>query len=237
MDDDNDHQMEDAALTHIILDLISSALGGAILLGIILSISRASKPAAGATAPFLLVRLSVGAAGDKVPDSDVLPNLWVKPPGASEGFDLPLEQFDLVSGRSKPGATLEPRFASLMATGNQFHVIGFYRHGEGDARVNLVESSAPGSPIFMLYVAEPTPGVWSFRARYQNRRDLDELLAAGKPVPPISVELVGHVAQDSAAKVVGGRIEKFGNLSPSELTLEVQARPRSGASPAKAKSR
>jgi hypothetical protein len=206
---------EGSMLGYIFLDVISCGLGGAILLGVILAVPRDQKAIAVSTAPYLVVRLEVTDLEGK-PDLQALPNLWVKPP-TGPGADLPLEAFDLKTGRSQPGARVFRGPAARELGRTEVFLTGFFRHADGAAQVGQDEN-AMKVPLYELRLTEPPAGVWEFRARYQNRRDLGDLL--GKGMPAIKARLVGYVAGSGRpAESKETRIE-FGGLG-EPVTLNV----------------
>lgn len=208
-------ELEDAGLTYIYLDVISCGLGGAILLGVILASPREQKPLAVATAPYLSVRAEISSP-DGVPDADALPNLWVKPPGAAAGFDLPLEKFDLKTGRARRGVEVHPELAFVGVSETQIFLTGFYRHDSARAEQlpQDVETRMRGG-LFEALITEPPAGAWEFRIKYQNRRKIETYLADGKQIPAIRVELTAQAAGSATAEVNEGKEKPilFGTLS------------------------
>lgn len=221
MADEDDGGLEDSTLTYIFLDVISCGLGGAILLGVILAVPREQKALPVSAAPYLVVRVEVEDTAVPRDDTLPLPNIWLKPPGA-DGFDLPLEQFDLATGRSRRGAELHPSLAGLDRGGSQVFVTGFYRHGEGRADLDPAgaPAGAPRAPLYELRVTEPPAGEWRFQVRYQNRRDV--VAYFGRQPPAMKARVTAGVP--SAPPAVNERMAPiaFGDLG-AEVGVTVTA--------------
>ena len=69
--------------------------------------------------------------------------------------------------------------------GTQVFLTGFYRHGEGGARLdadNPFEESQR-VPLYEMRITEPPAGAWAFAVRYQNRRQMVEDGFFGKQPP------------------------------------------------------
>jgi hypothetical protein len=187
---------DDDSLNYIFLDVISSGLGGAILLGVILAIPKSPKPTTLTAAPYLTVRATVTDTGNPPkPDLDARPNLWIQAPGQPDGFDLPLEAFDPCTGRSRSAASI-PQFAAAGVTDSQLFLTGYFRHADGAADLIPVADEAQAA-FYEFQITRPPPGKWTFKMRYQNRRGLTDLVV-GRP-PPIRVSLTAHAA--GSAKV------------------------------------
>lgn len=215
-------ESDDGSLGYIFLDVISCGLGGALLLGVILAVPKEQQKTAVSTAPYVVLRAEVWDEKDAVPDFQALPNVWIKPPGAESGFDLPLEQFDLKTGRSRRGVEVHPNLAANGLDNTQLFLTGFFRHAEGVAE--LAESKdRPSVPLYELVIAEPPAGEWEFRIRYQNRRDLLDFLdpAKGK-IPAVSVRVAAYAANASTAMPDKGTPLEFGQRGqPVKVNIPV----------------
>lgn len=214
---------EDGALGYIMLDLVSCGLGSAILLGVILSITRYQAPSGVPTAPYLLVRLELkqpasSGAGEPA-DLNALPNLWIRPPG-HKGFDLPIELFNLDTGRVRSGKELDPHFAPFQMTNSQFYICGFDRHGEGEAYGAV---GAQRVPIYLLLITDPPVGDWEFRVRYMSRRDLRESITQ---IPRLSGTTSVFVADIPQPMTFETELITVGDLSepPAKVTVKPSRR-------------
>lgn len=174
--DDQDVEITDPlALSR--LDVISCGLGGAVLLGIVFTVVRHQPPAAVSAPPFILIEWKVKSAKDEV---FPLINAVIQPPAGAEEFDLPLEEFDLRTGRLKSPSMRQKPDSLIYRTGT-FELLGFSRFGDEDpirttkAGVVVVDDNASSTPTFRIRIANPQAGEWQFRARYQNNRNARNL--------------------------------------------------------------
>jgi hypothetical protein len=186
---------DDDSLNYIFLDVISCGLGGAILLGVILAVPKVPKPTAVASAPYLAVRTNVTASDGKTPDVDALPNIWIQAPGQVDGFDMPLELFDLKTGRVRSTASI-PQLADVGITNSQIFLTGYFRHAEGEAELIPIAKEVK-SAYYELILTQPAAGQWKFRIRYQNRRNIADYV--GEQAPPICVALSVHLGSAATA--------------------------------------
>lgn len=156
------------------LDVISCGLGGAVLLGIVFTIVRHQAPTTVSAPPFILVEWRVEGEKDGV---FPLINAVVQPPNGAKEFDLPIEEFDVRTGRFKPPEKRQQPNSPIYSTAGNYELLGFSRFGDEEA-VRLTKSggvvrddNASSNPTFRLRIANPDPGEWHFKARYQNNRN------------------------------------------------------------------
>lgn len=151
------------------LDVISCGLGGAVLLGIVFSVVRHKPPAEVSAPPFILIEWDVSNVAQ---DSKVFPliNAVIRTPNGDE-FDLPLEDFDS-AGRSKwPVERREPN--SPLYESGDFSILGFSRFGDDSpllrnpSGVLIANRNDSTTPTYQLHIANPIPGPWKIKARYQ----------------------------------------------------------------------
>lgn len=142
------------------LDVISCALGAAILLFLSLSAIRIQKPSETSATRFLHVSVDLVSGMDRR-DSPVI-TFFVTPPGGQTPIDVPAFAFDPVSGRLRPEATALVSFTRLLEKGT-FHVSGSAIEADRERR------EAPASAY--LTITDPVPGEWLFQFAVTNSRD------------------------------------------------------------------
>lgn len=162
----------DDTLSMSFLDVISCALGAAVILGLVFSIVR--REASVTTSSPEFIRLTLHTASSE-PDVHPLLNVIVKPPGHAEGFDLVLEDFDLVRGRPRPRAERRDRGLPI----DNLRLFGFSRHGEhrkflaGDGQ-EVLDANASDLAVYRLMVKVPEPGEWQFDVRFAGLKGAED---------------------------------------------------------------